>query len=39
MDIKELCIAVIKQINEWGWLGEPTVTNHKKTGLHTIKAK
>tara|TARA_Y100000004_G_scaffold95577_1_gene107016 strand:+ start:1677 stop:2501 length:825 start_codon:yes stop_codon:yes gene_type:complete len=38
MDVKELCIAVMKQINEWGWLGEPTVTNHK-TGLHTIKAK
>ena len=38
MDIKDLCVEVIKQLNEWGWLGEPTVTNHKK-GLHTIKAK
>lgn len=36
MEIKDVCIEVIKSINSWGWLGEQTVTNNKR-GLHTIK--
>jgi hypothetical protein len=38
MSIKDSCIEIIKTINEWGWLGEQTVTNNKR-GLHTIKAE
>lgn len=36
MSIKDVCVEVIQNINNWGWLGEQTVTNHKR-GLHTIK--
>lgn len=38
MSIKDSCLEIIKTINDWGWLGEQTVTNNKR-GLHTIKAE
>ena len=44
MEIKDVCVHVIKQLNEWGWLGEVVsnlnkVDTSKQSKLHTIKEK